>query len=354
MSHTAPSADLARSRLASERPPTEDDSSLTSLSDLEEVSTGQGAISRGRNETRARIEQATAGRTIDVVVPRKKGKPKADGRRKRTPQASNDNEKNQRSVFAAPPTPNLNSLLTRRDREFELATRQATAGRRRKSADWRAADDDVPDAQVGLALMSPFAAGRLASFCTAVDIPIFPISPLKLSLFLSQALEIVLFDITSQPLRFPLPTVNPNDRSNLTPDEGTRLTRELAEAWIQALGFAQLATARTWEKMALSPASLVPLSEDGTIREILAAIPSIQDWTRYEAMVDLPLKAREKPSSKTRWVRGGKPVEGPMQAVLPPARDFTAPTSTANETSSIDYAYAFQMPIPRPSTQAPQ
>jgi len=156
----------------------------------------------------------------------------------------------------------------------------------------------------------------LASFCTAVDIPIFPISPLKLSLFLSQALEIVLFDITSQPLRFPLPTVNPNDRSNLTPDEGTRLTRELAEAWIQALGFAQLATARTWEKMALSPASLVPLSEDGTIREILAAIPSIQDWTRYEAMVDLPLKAREKPSSKTRWVRGGKPVEGPMQAFV--------------------------------------
>lgn len=36
-----------------------------------------------------------------------------------------------RAVFAAPPTPNLNSLLARRDREFELATRQATAGERR-------------------------------------------------------------------------------------------------------------------------------------------------------------------------------------------------------------------------------
>lgn len=152
MSHAAPSADLVRSRLTSERPPTEDDSSLTSLSDLEEVSTGQGAISRGGNERRARNEQPSAGRTIDVVVPRKKGKPKADGRRKRTAQAGNDSEhpleipasndvtvislsscttdeKNQRSVFAAPPTPNLNSLLTRRDREFELATRQATAGK---------------------------------------------------------------------------------------------------------------------------------------------------------------------------------------------------------------------------------
>lgn len=146
-----------------------------------------------------------------------------------------------------------------------------------------------------------------------VDIPIFPLNPVKVALFLCQALEIVLVDTASRPLRFPLPTVNPNDRTNLTPDEGTRLTRELAEAWIQALGFAQLATTRTWETLvATSPANLVSLSEDGTVREILAAIPSIQDWTVYEATMDLP-NAREKP---TRWVRGGKPVEGPSQSYV--------------------------------------
>lgn len=146
-----------------------------------------------------------------------------------------------------------------------------------------------------------------------MDIPVFPLSPIKVALFLCQSLEIVLVDTTLHPLRFPLPTINPNDRTNLTPDEGTRLTRELAEAWVQALGFAQLATMRTWERLALSPPSLVPLSEDATIREILAAVPSIQDWTIYEANIEAPSKTRDKSGSKTRWVRGGKPVEGPGQ-----------------------------------------
>lgn len=100
------------------------------------------------------------------------------------------------------------------------------------------------------------------------------------------------------------------------------MTRELAEAWVQALGFAQLSTLVLWEKAAPGSPSLAPLSEDPVVLEIVSMIPTIAEWQDWQAQpIDpkpvVPGGRRSKipsRSPKTRWTKQGKPVAGPNRS----------------------------------------
>jgi hypothetical protein len=142
----------------------------------------------------------------------------------------------------------------------------------------------------------------------------------KISLFLSQSLTVNFRNTSIRENKLPLPTIDPTD-ATLSQDEGTRLTKELAQAWVQALGFAQLATVEIWERATPSSTALAPLAKDPTIREIVSAIPSIGEWREWEARSDSTEIGTEKnptstatSTSTTRWTKQGRAVAGPSRA----------------------------------------
>ncbi|GAA5963941.1 hypothetical protein JCM3765_006064 [Sporobolomyces pararoseus] len=157
-------------------------------------------------------------------------------------------------------------------------------------------------------------------------------------------------------IKLRLPTIDPND-SSLSREEGQRLTRELAEAWIQALGFAQLATKEIWEKVHPSSGALDTLARHPAILEIVAAIPSIQTWQEWQARGELsggpPVGAQVQTTaaSATRWTKKGKAVAGPSRSGREPSESYRqilpAPRSTPMQRQPPSgNAYAFEMPLP--------
>ncbi|KAK4329854.1 Proteophosphoglycan ppg4 [Rhodotorula toruloides] len=205
------------------------------------------------------------------------------------------------------------------------------------------------------------AMNRYSSFCAhpAVDIPPFPITPTKISLFLSRVptgpLPLLILSVFPQPDVYPIPVAGVLD-PNLTPDESTRVTQELVRCWVDAFSFAQMATRDIWEPVldrerfeararedtplsqtrdALHP-SLRPIKDDFVVREIIAAVESYEHMQSYPKRMDAQRSAAAAASSageavgsieptvvmgggkgKTKWTKGGKAVAAPSKSTTP-------------------------------------
>lgn len=178
--------------------------------------------------------------------------------------------------------------------------------------------------------------------------PPFPITATKVALFLARApataLSTLLLSVFPQPTTYPLPIAGIAD-PNLTPEEGSRVSRELVRFWVEALAYAQRATINIWAPILRSVNLLNahgqqhPLSEDRihpsldaieddvALREIYGAIETSESIMRSEeqarrARDDLratfesgtsPVVPVSQPSrqGKTKWTKGGKPVAPP-------------------------------------------
>lgn len=175
--------------------------------------------------------------------------------------------------------------------------------------------------------------------------PPFPVTAAKVALFLARApataLSALLLSAFPQPAAFPLPIAGAAD-PNLTPVEGTRVSRELVRFWVEALAYAQRATNEVWApifggagQVQQGPQtdhvhpSLEPLQNNVAIQEIVAAVETSESIMRAD---ELARQAREdrreaitgttavaQPSQpakqgKTKWIKGGKPVAPPPPA----------------------------------------
>lgn len=207
---------------------------------------------------------------------------------------------------------------------------------------------------------SPVLRSRYSSFCAhpAVDIPAFPITPTKISLFLSRVptgpLPLLVLSVFPQPDVYPIPVAGVLD-PNLTPDESTRVTQELVRCWVDAFSFAQMATRDIWEPVldrdrfeararedsppsqprgTLNP-SLRPIKDDFVVREIIAAVESYEHMNSYAERVKAQRAAAAVASSageavggvepaavmgggkgKTKWTKGGKAVAAPSKSCV--------------------------------------
>ncbi|GAA5867437.1 hypothetical protein JCM1840_002138 [Sporobolomyces johnsonii] len=289
-----------------------------------------------------------------------------------------------RSSFVPPPTPTLAILFERKNEVLQEArfeaTRDASLQLRSEEA-IQTAIECLPTGSQQTALC--LAMNRYSAFCAlpSVDLPSFPITPNKVSLFLSRCTDtpvgtsfLLAFP---QPASFSLPLANTQDPA-LTQDEGDRVTQELVKCWIEALGYAQMASSEVWEPLLAareqrprraeqdededdvgdaarrrtSGGSLVPLVLDQGIREVLSAVESAEHMKLYEqpGMLEVPAgnakavsaagagsHGDEPPQKKTKWIKGGRAVAGPA-----PSTRTTSPSDSRrgsavnNSHSAID------------------
>lgn len=198
-----------------------------------------------------------------------------------------------------------------------------------------------------------------------MQLPVFPLTGPKLALFLARCtatpLASLLLSVYPQPHLYPLPVADCID-PNLTADEGNRLTRELFSCWVDALSYAQMATADVWFPVLASMyhhhlgggggegddapqhPSLRPLHDDRAIQEVLGALEPAEHMQRHEARMRAQVGGEDvvehsrggggemgPPSGKgngkgkgkaadqgggsgagkTKWVKGGKTVAPP-------------------------------------------
>ncbi|GAA5982366.1 hypothetical protein JCM5350_006160 [Sporobolomyces pararoseus] len=267
----------------------DDESSLTSLSDLEERPINQQ--SNGERPQSAGGLKAGVEENATVRLARRKQQKYLRGDKAKKKQKTKDED----------PKPQF----FRAKHRLEVSVVQAAV-------------ESLPtgEQQAMISLML----NRYSSFCVAVDIPLFPLSPVKIALFLSQTLAVDFRSSCIRAIKLGLPTIDPND-SSLSREEGQRLTQELAEAWIQALGFAQLSTKEIWEKVHPGSEALEPIAEHPAIREIVGSIPSIQTWQEWQARGEssegpaaVVTPAQTNASPATRWTKQGKAVAGPNRS----------------------------------------
>lgn len=177
--------------------------------------------------------------------------------------------------------------------------------------------------------------------------PPFPVTAAKVALFLARApatpLSTLLLSAFPQPAAFPLPIAGTAD-PNLTPVEGKRVSRELVRFWVEALAYAQRATNEVWApifggagQVQQGPPqsdhvhpSLEPLQSNVAIQEIFAAVETSESIVRAEEMARRARETRQNANhtsstgttaavephqpakqSKTKWIKGGKPVAPP-------------------------------------------
>ncbi|GAA6022491.1 hypothetical protein JCM10207_008531 [Rhodosporidiobolus poonsookiae] len=157
--------------------------------------------------------------------------------------------------FRAPPTPKLQELWEKRDKIIQQARLEAKGDisfqRRSEEAVQTALESlDTGGQQTALCLTM----NRYSAFCALpeVDMPVFPLTVSKLLLFFSRVPYTPLahavyraYPDPSQQDSYPLPRAGIAD-SNLSSDEGSRVTRELVKSWIEAVGYAQMATRDIW------------------------------------------------------------------------------------------------------------
>jgi hypothetical protein len=176
-------------------------------------------------------------------------------------------------------------------------------------------------------------------------VPPFPVTAAKVALFLARApattLSALLLSAFPQPAAFPLPIAGAAD-PNLTPVEGTRVSRELVRFWVEALAYAQRATNEVWApifggagQVQQEPQSdhvhpsLEPLQNNVAIQEIVAAVETSESIMRADEMARQAREDRRDASTgttavaepsqpakqgKTKWIKGGKPVAPPPPA----------------------------------------
>ncbi|BGP27126.1 hypothetical protein JCM10295v2_006090 [Rhodotorula toruloides] len=266
------------------------------------------------------------------------------------------------SDFRPPSMPSVMELYERREEVLQHARLEAThISLQIRSEDLIATaleSLETGSQQTALSL----AMNRYSSFCAhpAVDIPPFPITPTKISLFLSRVptgvLSSLLLSVFPQPDVYPVPVAGVLD-PNLTADESTRVTQELVRCWVDAFSFAQMATRDIWEPVldhdrfeararedtplsqtreALHP-SLRPIKEDFVVREIIAAVESYEHMRLYQERIGAQRAAAAAPNSvgelagagiepnaviaggkgKTKWTKGGKAVAAPSKSNTP-------------------------------------
>ncbi|GAA5899709.1 uncharacterized protein JCM6883_005965 [Sporobolomyces salmoneus] len=334
----------------------EDDSSLTSLSDLdaggEDEEQGDAEREGDERETPQPL-RAEAGKRAEIEDGSNRAQDKGGVEARRDVRDGNPGESPSIYCQARHPlgkpilTPILDGLLSQRYQHLEHTVREATNIYALQESSYtvvQAAIEGLPsgEQQTMISLML----NRYACFCTSVDIPLFPLSPIKVSFFLSQALGVDYRDVSHRSNKLPLPTIDPSSVT-LSRDEGTRLTQELAESWVQSLNFAQLSAVNIWQKVIPSSPSLEPLGSDPIVREIVSAMPTILDWQEWEnrpenSTVPVSTDVRPQPvtttTNSTRWTKQGRPVAGPSRA---PASSSSAPSSSIR-----NGAYAFEMPLP--------
>lgn len=192
---------------------------------------------------------------------------------------------------------------------------------------------------------------RYAAFCTCpqVDIPVFPITPIKFALFLCRTLDTPLgramrhhfphpppvpptldrqaalsafstvTDLDSQAKAtgsvLALPIANGLDRAValLGPGEGDRVSAELVKCWIDAMGYAQTVTRQIWARVLQPPPGRVRQGESQTVEaEGLKAISSyaavMEIWNAVESVrTMLPVPASMMVHSGSR--AGAAPVD---------------------------------------------
>ncbi|GAA5824881.1 hypothetical protein JCM11251_005378 [Rhodosporidiobolus azoricus] len=207
------------------------------------------------------------------------------------------------------------------------------------------------DQQTALCMMM----NRYSAFCghPAVDIPVFPLTNPKLLLFFSRVPYTPLsWSILSRfpqpdPLQsYALPLAGYLD-PNLTTEEGRYVTQELVASWVDAMGYAQMATREVWEEVfdpvrgeerkrdvGLDPAQLLSSSAavdgdgegggledaahpalrkiqgDEAMKEILRAVESVESIRAWEAKMALQAQAEEEEEEGRRRKGKGKGREG--------------------------------------------
>ncbi|BGP34817.1 hypothetical protein JCM10296v2_006641 [Rhodotorula toruloides] len=264
--------------------------------------------------------------------------------------------------FRPPPMPSVMELYERREEVLQQARLEATrdANLQIRSEDLIATaleSLETGSQQTALSL----AMNRYSSFCAhpAVDIPPFPITPTKISLFLSRVptgpLPLLVLSVFPQPDVYPIPVAGVLD-PNLTPDESTCVTQELVRCWVDAFSFAQMATRDIWEPVldrdrfeararedtplsqnrdALHP-SLRPIKDDFVVREIIAAVETYEHMRSYSERIEVqrsvaavskstgeaaggvePAVVMGGEKGKTKWTKGGKAVAAPSKSNTP-------------------------------------
>ncbi|GAA6061354.1 hypothetical protein JCM10212_004835 [Sporobolomyces blumeae] len=333
-----------------------DDSSLTSLSDLERGDEDKDEDDQAREVVRKRASTGSTAETSRVAEPTQADVPHKLG--KNAPRSSSS-----RTGFPAPATPQLDKCLSRTQGELQAAIGQATEDydlQTRSEVVVQEAVESLPTSEQQT--MMCLAMNRYSAFCAteSADLPPFPITPFKIVLFLSRSLDTPcasdLLRRFPQPPTYPLPLVDDTDTS-LTVDEGYRVTRELFGSWIQALGFAQMVTMGVWDNVVgegqwTNPSSrIVPLAEDGAVQEMIEAVPTMQWWVERGKMG----RKDSASAKKTRWVKGGRAVAGPAAATSRVRPCETSPTAPADHRSLLaslqpEPTYSFTIPPLRAET----
>lgn len=114
----------------------------------------------------------------------------------------------------------------------------------------------------------------------AVDVPAFPITANKVTLFISRALPNSLGaeirSILPAAETFPLPVVGALDGVYPDPSEGPTVTRDLIGSWTEALAYAQGSSRDVWEGV-LTDGAPKDLMKDLAIIEMLRGFKEYED-----------------------------------------------------------------------------
>lgn len=107
--------------------------------------------------------------------------------------------------------------------------------------------------------------------------------------------------------------------------EGSVVTRELVQSWIEALGYAQAATRVIWDSIPSDLSSRTPLLETPYLTELLRVFDTLEQTQMAGFPGPMPSNGQygagperamtgdsdEPAKKKTKWVKGGRPVDAP-------------------------------------------
>jgi hypothetical protein len=98
--------------------------------------------------------------------------------------------------------------------------------------------------------------------------------------------------------------------------EGERVSAELVKCWVEAMAYAQAATKHIWAPV-LALGAIPPLMSEMSVREVMNAVESMKTMKLTGGgggtggSAASAGKGKEPAAKKTKWVKGGKSVDGP-------------------------------------------
>lgn len=144
------------------------------------------------------------------------------------------------------------------------------------------------------------AMNRYSAFAASpsVDVPAFPITANKVTLFISRSLSNSLGSqlrmIIPAPSTFPLPIVGGTDGIAPDPSEGLTVTRDLVGSWTEALAYAQGASRKVWDTVLVEGGPRDLMRDD-------AIVEMLRGFQEYEERAELLLRG---------------PVSAPMERTI--------------------------------------